>query len=145
MWKYLKSFFVKNNQSEQDDQDDKDYKLVHYELKLSWYNNFTKFTTKIKHKTFPKEIKIFDILNEYIPLYNKLTIQPRLIDYLYRTRTAMFSSDFKSGIYHLDSIKILKGYEKNNGIIEYKPAITEAVYDISIEIDSEGEWKFARE
>ena len=100
-----------------------------------------KFTTKIKHDTSSQSMNIYDVLNKHIPQYNKLVIQERLVDYLHRTRTAMFTTNFKAGIYHISSLQLVKGTELDGGIISYDSPLAEAVYNISIEIDKDHEWE----
>lgn len=135
MWNYFKSFFIKEKIHQP--------KIIqyHYELKVVWYSNFMKFTTKIKHDTSSQSMNIYDVLNKHIPQYNKLVIQERLVDYLHRTRTAMFTTNFKAGIYHISSLQLVKGTELDGGIISYDSPLAEAVYNISIEIDKDHEWE----
>jgi len=63
------------------------YKSIVYELNINWYSNFTGYSTKIIYNTYPilnyNEDKILD---EYFSLYNKISNQYRLIDYMFRTR-----------------------------------------------------------
>jgi hypothetical protein len=145
MLKYFKSFFVtesvKNNAApEAEPEAIKNIVKYHYELKVNWYSNFMKFTTKIKSDTSDTEMDIYKILDTYIPQYSKLTIQERLIDYLYRTQTGMFADNFKSGVYHIDSLQIIKGVELDTGKIIYDDAIAVADYNISFEIYRNREW-----
>ena len=139
MLNYFKSFFATKEKT--DEQIKNTVVKYHYELKVNWYSNFMKFTTKIKESTFDKEVNIYEILQSYIPQYNKLTIPERLIDYLYRTRTGMFADNFKSGVYHISSLQLIKGSEFNTGKIIYDHPITEAGYTISFEINAEREWE----
>lgn len=150
MLKYFKSFFVtesvKNNAApeaapEAEPEAIKNIVKYHYEIKVNWYSNFMKFTTKIKSDTSDTEMDIYKILDTYIPQYSKLTIQERLIDYLYRNQTGMFADNFKSGVYHIDSLQIIKGVELDNGKIIYDDAIAVADYNISFEIYRNREWE----
>lgn len=139
MLNYFKSFFT--TKEEIVEQTEHPIVKYHYELKVNWYSNFIKFTTKIKHETSTQDIDIYEILDKYIPRYNKLTVQERLIDYLYRTQTAMFTDNFKSGVYHISSLQLIRGKELNTGKIVYDDPITEAEYTISFEINAEREWE----
>ena len=146
MFKYFKSFFVTESAkdiggTEAEPKAVKDIVRYHYELKVNWYSNFMKFTTKIKSDTSDTEMDIYKILDTYIPQYSKLTIQERLIDYLYRTQTGMFADNFKSGVYHIDSLQIIKGVELDTGKIIYDDAIAVADYNISFEIYRNREWE----
>jgi len=139
MLRYFKSFFVNAEQGVNPYK--KDIIKYHYELRVVWFNNFMKFTTKIKQETSDKEVDIYEILDKYAPQYNKLTIQERLIDFLFRTKTAMFTDSFKSGVYHIASLQLIKGIESHGGKITYDTPIAEATYDISIEVDQTHEWE----
>ena len=143
MLKYLKSFLVApTNEKVLKKKETKTVNIVkyHYELKINWYTTFTKFTTKIKHDTSEEKLNTDDIYYKYIDLYNKLSMQYRLIDYLYRTQTGMFSDNFKSGKFHIDSIQIVEGVELDNGKIIYDSPIVERQYDMSIQVNKNKTW-----
>ena len=137
MFNYMKSLFFTENEN-------KNNKSVKYELILTWYSNFTQYKNIIKSLEFDINNcnKDKDILNKHFDLYHKLSIPHRLVDYLQRTKTAMFSDNFTGkGVYHLNSLQIKKAYIKKDDIKVYKPPLTEIVYDMSIEVNSDKNWE----
>ena len=123
----------------------KTYKGVVYELNVNWYSNFIGYSNKIISNTY--SILNYDedeILDEYFSLYNKLSNQYRLIDYMFRTRKGMFSDNIvtRSKLKcHINSLVIRKGYIYENNSINYETNICESVYNISIIVDNENNWE----
>jgi len=144
MFKYLKSFFVsKPIDSNVPAKIVKEpIKNIVYELDVKWYNNFIGYSNKLIKKELIEEPTEFNnFIDEFMILYTKLTPQFRLIDYLYRTKTAMFSDQFAGGHFHIDSLVIRKGVIDKFGGIQYNIPLCKVNYDISIEIDSENNWE----
>ena len=123
----------------------KTYKGVVYELNVNWYSNFIGYSNKIISNTY--SILNYDedeILDKYFSLYNKLSNQYRLIDYMFRTRKGMFSDNIvtRSKLKcHINSLVIRKGYIYENNSINYETNICESVYNISIIVDNENNWE----
>ena len=144
MWKYIKSFIsnTETNVKDSDTNNLKNTNLVQYELTVKWYNNFIGYTTNLLTEEVSSDVNEEKLLDKFKVLYNKLTIEPRLIDYLHRTREAMFNTNFKTGTYYIDSLVIRKGTKKNkNSGIEYLTTISKASYEISITVDKEHNWE----
>tara|TARA_B110000211_G_C13934488_1_gene488684 strand:- start:170 stop:760 length:591 start_codon:yes stop_codon:yes gene_type:complete len=123
----------------------KTYKGVVYELNVNWYSNFIGYSNKIISNTY--SILNYDedeILDEYFSLYNKLSNQYRLIDYMFRTRKGMFSDNIvtRSKLKcHINSLVIRKGYIYDNNSVNYETNICESVYNFSIIVDNENNWE----
>jgi len=135
MFNYMKSFFFTENENN---------KSVKYELILTWYSNFTQYKNIIKSLEFDINNcnNDKDILNKHFDLYHKLSIPHRLVDYLQRTKTAMFSENFTGkGVYHLNSLQIKKTNVKEGDMIVNEPPLTETIYDMSIEVNSNKNWE----
>jgi len=131
----MKSFFFTENENN---------KSVKYELILTWYSNFTQYKNIIKSLEFDINNcnNDKDILNKHFDLYHKLSIPHRLVDYLQRTKTAMFSENFTGkGVYHLNSLQIKKTNVKEGDMIVNEPPLTETIYDMSIEVNSNKNWE----
>ena len=123
----------------------KTYKGVVYELNVNWYSNFIGYSNKIISNTY--SILNYDedeILDKYFSLYNKLSNQYRLIDYMFRTRKGMFSDNIvtRSKLKcHINSLVIRKGYIYDNNSVNYETNICESVYNFSIIVDNENNWE----
>ena len=121
------------------------YKSIVYELNINWYSNFIGYSNQIISNTY--SILDYDedeILDEYFSLYNKISNQYRLIDYMFRTRKGMFSDNIvtRSKLKcHINSLVIRKGYIYENNSINYETNICESVYNISIIVDNENNWE----
>ena len=120
-----------------------------YELTLKWYTNFIGYDTRIIVNAYPilnynEDEDEDDILKLYMPLYNKLTIEYRLIDFMFRSKQGMFSDDFhnpSSVTCCLDSLVIRKGLLYNDKSIKYMDNICEVSYNSSIIVYSNNEWE----
>lgn len=140
MFKYLKSFFVSRTKPTENVSDTP--KKIVYELDVRWYNNFIGYSNKlIKKELMEEPIEFNNFIDEFMILYTKLTPDVYLIDYLYRTQTAMFSDNFKGGKFHIDSLVIRKGVIDKFGGIQYNEPICKVNYDISIKVDPYNNWE----